>query len=154
MRNNIQHKGIVDTVSDRIVKVRVTQMSACSSCLLSGRCHSSDGRDRIIEVPADHPDEYHVGDGVMVSADARVGHLAVLLGFGLPLVLLVCAVLLGRLVTGNDVIAALGGLTVLIPYFILLHLLRKKVQCLFSFRLRKVMSAEDSNSNKRIQESL
>lgn len=143
MRNNIQHKGIVDAVSDRMIKVRVTQMSACSSCLLSGRCHSADGRDRIIEVSADHPDEYHVGDHVMVCADARVGHLAVFLGFGVPLVLLVCSVILGRLATGNDVTAALGGLAALIPYFVLLYLLRQKVGRLFSFRLRKVMSAVD-----------
>lgn len=143
MHNNIQHKGIVDSVSEGNVVVRVTQLSACSSCRMSGHCHSSEGRGKLIDVPTDDAGGYRVGDRVVVSTDARAGHLAVLLGFGLPLVLLVGLTALVHVFAGDDVFAALCGLASLIPYYIVLRLLRRMVQREVTFRLRKVIGAED-----------
>lgn len=142
MHNNIQHKGIVDSVSEGNVVVRVTQLPACSSCRMSGHCHSAEGRDKLIDVPTDDAENYQVGDEVLVSTDARVGHFAVLLGFGLPLALLVGVTVLVHVFAGDDVVAALCGLASLLPYYIALRLLRRMVQRKVTFWLRSVIGAE------------
>ncbi len=154
MQNNIQHSGIVDSVSGGHVVVRVTRLPACSSCRGSQRCHSADGGDRLIELPALDDDDYHVGDPVLVCADASVGRFAVLLGFCLPLMLLVSMTVLVHVMTHDDTVAALCGLAVLLPYYLVLRIFRLKIQRKVIFRLRKINGTEDNIKNKRIQESL
>ncbi len=154
MHNNIQHKGIVDSVSKGVVVVRVTQLPACSSCQLSGRCHSAEGRDKLIEVLSDVADSYRVGDMVLVSADAQVGRLAVLVGFVLPMVLLVGVTVFMHQLVGEDTVAALCGLGALIPYYVVLRFFRGRLQGLVTFHLRKVFGTEENNNNQRIQETL
>lgn len=154
MHNNIQHKGIVHSVSGGIVVVRVSQLTACSSCRMSGRCHSAEGRSKLINVPTDNPGCYRVGDEVLVSMDAHIGHVAVFWGFGLPLVLMVGTTALVHVAVGDDVAAALCGLAVLIPYFIGLHLFRRMLLRKVTFRLEKVLGIEDITNNQRIQGSL
>ncbi len=154
MHNNMQHKGIIDLVSGSHVSVRVNRQTACSSCQMLERCHTSDGGDRFIEVPIFDDDDYKVGDSVLVCADSKVGRLAVFLGFCLPLMLLVSMTVLVRVMTCDDTTAALCGLAALIPYYIVLRFFRLKIQRKVTFRLKKVDGAENNINNKRIQESL
>ncbi len=144
MHNKIQHKGIVDAVSNGMVVVRVTQLSACSSCQMLERCHSTDSRDKLIDVPVGDGVNYRVGDIVLVGADACVGRFAVLLAFGVPLVLFMGVIVLVREATHDDVAAALCGLVALFPYYVALRLFRGVVRRKVVFRLKKVAGAEDN----------
>ena len=78
---------------------------------------------------------YHKGQQVVVSTSLGVANRALILGFGLPLLLLV-SVLVGVLfLTSREGVAALSAIGVLIPYYIILWFLRDSVSRRVSFQL-------------------
>ena len=88
MSSKINHDGIVDKIEVDTVKVRILQTSACAACGLAKHCSSSESKEKIIDVHTD-VQGYEVGQHVVVSVSASMGYKAVLLGFGLPFLLLV-----------------------------------------------------------------
>ncbi len=74
-----------------------------------------------------------MGQEVTVIAAQAVGAKAVVLGFVVPLVVLL-AVVVGALQMGvGEAQAALGGIVALIPYYIILYLCRSKLERIFTF---------------------
>lgn len=126
MSNRIKHDGIIDSVSGDIVKVRIVQTSACAACSLSRQCNSAESKEKIIEV-ANCGSQYRVGQQVVVSVSAAMGYRAVMLGFGLPFLVLVAVVVLAYAFTSDEPLSALLGLVSLVPYYILLYLNRDKI---------------------------
>ena len=70
---------------------------------------------------------YEVGQHVVVSVSASMGYKAVLLGFGLPFLLLVAVIILVNNLTANEPLSALLGLGALVPYYLLLYLNRDRI---------------------------
>ena len=136
MDGRIKHSGIVETVGDGVVRVRIEQSSACASCRAANHCSASESKEKTIEVcqPAG---SFRVGDQVTVVASEGVGFRAVLLGFGLPFVVLVVAVWLLMQLTGNESLAALGGIACLLPYYGLLYLFRNKLRRSLRFHIEE-----------------
>lgn len=54
MKNEIRHLGVVDTVDVGLIKVRITQTSACSSCKMSGNCNASESKEKVVDVYCDN----------------------------------------------------------------------------------------------------
>ena len=73
----------------------------------------------------------------MVVASPEVGMRAVAWGFGIPFVLLVLTVFLMVRLTGNEGIAALSSLGALLPYYLVLYLLRDKLRERLSFGIER-----------------
>jgi sigma-E factor negative regulatory protein RseC len=78
---------------------------------------------------------YHVGQEVVVSASKDVANRALLLGFGLPFLLLVSVLLLATRFIANEGVVALVALGSLVPYYVLLWLFRYRIQRQISFQL-------------------
>ncbi len=135
MDNAISHAGIVEGVGQGVVRVRITQHSACSTCKVAGACHASDSKEKIIDIYNADFAQYHKGDAVVVSTDGSVGRRAVILAYVLPLLLLVAGVVVGKVITGSDAWGALAGLAMLIPYFAVLFLMRHKVRSSLQFSI-------------------
>ena len=89
MKNEIRHLGVVDTVDVGLIKVRITQTSACSSCKMSGNCNASESKEKVVDVYCDNHYGLRTGDTVIVIASQRTGFLAVLLSSVIPLIILV-----------------------------------------------------------------
>jgi len=117
------------------VKVRILQISGCSSCKAKGFCNASESKEKVIDVYQCELRGRHVGDDVTVSADISVGYFSVMLGFGLPLILLIAVIFGVSLFTKNDVLGALFGLGVLIPYYFILWVLRDKIRKKILFKI-------------------
>lgn len=138
MNGNIRHQGIIDKISKNGVKVRIVQSSACSSCQMSGHCNASESKVKMIDVPTFGTEGVlHVGDDVMVVATQRSGLVAVVLSAVVPLVLIILSLTLLLRLTGNEALAALGGIATLIPYYIILYLLRDKISRSVSFHIER-----------------
>ena len=135
MTSDIMHKGVVESVEGQKVMVRITQASACSECHARGLCRASESRDKLIEVCTAGAADFAVGSVVTVCGSESQGMKAVWFSFGLPL-LLMLAVLVGVMVmTGDERIAAASALSVLVPYFIGLFLLRDRMKKGFDFKI-------------------
>lgn len=137
MSNKIKHAGVVDGVEGECVRVRILQSSACSACKVAAHCNASETKEKIIDVMDADASHYQKGDQVMVVADTAVGFRASLYGYLLPLVLMVVTLVGVLAATHSEGWAALSALGILIPYYVLLFLMRNKLRNRLSFTLER-----------------
>ena len=135
MNQRITHSGVVDSVEDGCVHVRIVQTSACAACKVASYCNASESKEKMIDVYCDNVAAYKVGQQVTVSTSGQVAAKALLWAFGVPFVLLMVVLVLVLLLTGNEGWAALGALAALVPYYIILWLLRDKMREQLAFRI-------------------
>ena len=126
MVKRVTHEGTVVKVDGNNVFVRIVQTSACASCSLSRHCNSAESKEKTVVEQAG-ADSFRVDESVLVSVSSSLGHKAVSLGFGIPLALLLAVVMAVSGLTGNEPLAALCGVGVLIPYYILLYVFRARI---------------------------
>ncbi len=140
----ISHIGIVEDIKGQAVQVRIQQASACDLCHAKSICSSADTKEKIVEVRAAEG-SVSIGDKVMVEGAASMGMKAVFLAYVLPLVLLILVMVLclTLIAPGNEVVAALVSLGILLPYAFLLYLLKDKLSKKFRFEIRSLMNDID-----------
>jgi sigma-E factor negative regulatory protein RseC len=138
MSNKIKHAGIVDSIADGRVKVRILQTSACAACKVAGHCHASEAKEKIIDVRSNGTVAYREGQEVVVTASRDVANRALLMGFGFPFLILVVMLFVVMRLTGNEAVAALSALGSLVPYYLLLWLLRDSISRRVSFQIEEI----------------
>ena len=143
----IRHEGIIDSIdSDGHVRVRITQMAACAGCKVAAHCNASEQKVKMVDVyekPAPNPStgewrdslRYKVGDSVVVATSEAAAGRALLLGFGLPLVLLLVVLVVMLMAGCNEGVSAITALVVLLPYYLVLWLCRDRIAGNISFRI-------------------
>ena len=137
MRNTIEHPGIVERVDGRHIYVKITQLSACSACHAKGICSASDCEDKTIDV-WDASGTYRENDRVLVCGQASLGLQAVLLAFVIPLAIVLAVLIAGTVLKWNEGAMGVGGLGVLVPYYVILYCFRDKLKKKFVFTLKKL----------------
>ena len=137
MSNKIKHVGVVDGVEGECVRVRILQSSACSACKVAAHCNASETKEKIIDVMDADASHYQKGDRVMVVADTAVGFRASLYGYLLPLILMVVTLVGVLAATHSEGLAAVSALGILMPYYVLLFLMRNKLRNMLSFALER-----------------
>lgn len=135
MQARISHSGIVETVTEACVRVRILQTSACAACKVAGHCNASESKEKIVDVFCRDAAKYETGQEVTVWASKDVANKALLLGFGLPFLLLLGVLVAVLYFTDNEGLAALAALGSLIPYYFLLWLWRDSIRQKISFHL-------------------
>ena len=135
VQERISHSGIVESVSDGCVNVRILQTSACAACKVAGYCHAAEAKEKIVEVYCSNTASYTTGQEVVVSTTGSVAKRALLLGFGVPFLALVGVLVIVLKITGNEGLSALCGLAALIPYYIILYLCRDRIRRQLTFYL-------------------
>ena len=135
MGNKISHSGVIESIEDGCVHVRIVQTSACAACKVAGYCNAAESKEKIIDVFCDSVAKYKVGQQVTVSTSGQVAVKALLWAFGVPFVLLMAVLILVLLLTGNEGWAALSALVALVPYYFILWLMRNRIQQRISFQL-------------------
>ena len=135
MSNKISHSGIIEHILDDCIKVRIVQTSACAACKVASHCNAAESKVKIVDVFCSDNSTYQVGQEVVVWASKDVANKALLLGFGIPFLLLICVLLIALRFTSEEGIAALIALGSLVPYYFMLWLLRKKIQRQIAFHI-------------------
>lgn len=135
MSNKIKHSGVVENILGDSVQVRIVQTSACAACKVAGYCNASESKEKLVDVYHADTRNLRVGDVVTVTASTQVAAQALLLGFGLPFVVLVAVLIAVLLNTGNEGAAALSGLAALVPYYAVLFLFRNRIRDKLSFSI-------------------
>lgn len=138
MAESIRHTGIVVAIDEPHIKVRIVQTSACAGCRISSHCNTSESKVKEVDVyDGDASRQLTVGDTVVVSASRAIVVRAMFYGFGLPLAVMLVAIVATSAATPNETIAALAALSLLAPYYLLLYLLRDKVGAKVTFKIEK-----------------
>ena len=136
--NKISHQGIVEAIEGDEVIIRFVQTAACASCKATSHCSASDKKEKVVRVTDIEAARSHVvGDNVTVAMPVENGRLAVLLAFVVPFIILVSVLTICFWVTKDETTAALIGILALIPYYVILHLLEKRISRQFAFVIEK-----------------
>ena len=121
------------------MKVRILQTSACAACKVAAHCNASESKEKIVDVlNVAHAESLRKGDSVVVSASGDVAGNALLLGFGLPFIVLVAVLVAVLLLTDNEGLAAVSGLAALVPYYAVLWLFRDRIRRKMAFELETI----------------
>ena len=132
MYNTIEHMGVIISIDDKIAHVKIEQTSACASCHVKSVCGASDKSEKIIDANI-KDNTLKVGDQVTIIGQKSLGIQAVLLAYVLPFVVIIVTLFIANIFTTNELIIGSCALTSLIPYFIVLRLMRNKIQAKFQF---------------------
>lgn len=133
----IEHEGIIEKINDHQVTVRILQQSACSACHAKGVCMAADSKEKLVEV-VDLSGRFRENERVIIEGKESMGHKAVFWAFVLPLIILILTLILSlSLWNFSEIEAAISAMVALIPYYLILYLLRKKMANSFQFTLKK-----------------
>ena len=135
MNQRIRHSGVVESIEEGCVHVRIVQTSSCAACKVAGYCNAAESKEKMIDVYCDAVADFKVGQQVTVSTSGQVAVKALLWAFGVPFVLLLAMLILVLLLTGNEGWAALSALAILVPYYAILWLLRDKMREQLAFTI-------------------
>ena len=133
MDEKITHAGIVEQVDGGRVRVRIMQTSACAACKVAGHCNAAEAKEKLVDVFTASASQWKVGDAVTVAASRQMATQALLLAFGLPLVIMLAVLLAVLSLTGREGLSALCALGSLLPYYGVLWLLRGRLQQRMAF---------------------
>ena len=137
MADIIKHRGVVEKIEGTHVVVRIVQTSACSACSAKGLCNASESKEKQIDVYGVQA-SYRIGEEVVVCGTTSMGIRAVLLAFGVPLLILLLALFVTmRITDGDALLSAFVALLAVMPYYLLVYFMKDKLDRTFSFTIEK-----------------
>ena len=130
----IEHDGTVKKVDGNSVIVSITSNASCSGCHAEGLCGISGKEEKIIDIKG----SYNVspGDPVTVLMDQSTGFKAVALSYLVPLVIVVASLVVMSLLSFNELTAGLVSISLLVPWFLILHFFRNRINRSFAFTIK------------------
>jgi sigma-E factor negative regulatory protein RseC len=102
---------------------------------VASHCNASESKVKIVDVLRNDTKGFEVGQQVVVWASKDVANQALLLGFGVPFLLLVCVLMIALKLTDSEGVSALAAIASLVPYYVVLWLMRDRIQQRISFNL-------------------
>jgi sigma-E factor negative regulatory protein RseC len=134
----IEHKGVVALVGRNFVSVDIEVMEACGSCSSRKACAMGTSDKREIIIYTDNASAFRVGEVVNVAARQRVGMVAVLLCYILPLVVLIATLTIMVSLGCSEGLSALVTLCCTAAYYAVLALLHKHIAKRVVFTINKL----------------
>ena len=134
MGSTIDHVGIIESIENNHIRVRIDQASACASCQVKSMCASAESKEKTVDVWDAQASRYAVGQRVRVCATLSMGRNAVTLAFLVPLVLMmVWMVAALKLLNLGELPAICGVIVILTVYYMALSLFKNRLSRSFSF---------------------
>lgn len=131
---NIEHNGVVQKSDNNSVTVKILAESPCAGCHEESSCTLSGKEEKIVDIFG----KYNVlpGDNVTVLMKKSMGYAAVFLGYVFPVILVVTMVIILGSMSLPELITGLGAIALLVPYYLILWLFRKRINTNFKFTIK------------------
>ncbi|MDR2139216.1 MAG: SoxR reducing system RseC family protein [Tannerella sp.] len=137
MHQTIQYTGTIERIDPPVVYVRIMQPPACSGCHGGSSCPVPDGKSRLFEVE-DTTGNFALHEEVLLQGRYGMGMQAILLACVLPMAFVVAALGIAFGLTGDELTSGCIGLSVLLPCYGLIYLMRGKLNRKFVFTVSKI----------------
>lgn len=132
----IEHEGIIEKINGHHVTVRILQQSACSDCHAKGMCMAANSKEKLVDIH-DTTGRYQVNQRVLIEGKESVGYKAVLWAFVLPLIILLTLLVVSLSFWNfSEMEAALAAMIALVPYYLILYLLRDRLAKSLRFNIK------------------
>jgi sigma-E factor negative regulatory protein RseC len=135
----IEQKGVVEDISNGLVKVNITSFSACANCHSRQSCGIIDSSNRELFVPFDSATGISIGETVGIVMKRTMGWKATILAYVIPFLLVLITLLVLNSLKLHEVVVGMGSLAVLAPYFAVMYFRREHLRNTFSFTIRKIV---------------
>ncbi|KAA6348441.1 hypothetical protein EZS27_004133 [termite gut metagenome] len=137
MASTIEHQGVVESINETSLRIKVIQTSACVSCSAKEYCSSTDNKEQIIEINKPENSDYQTGDKVTVMVAASVGMKAVCISFIVPFFILVVSLFVFMFATNKDeLLSVIFSFILLIFYYIVVWTKRDMLKKELSFTVK------------------
>ncbi len=136
MSTDVKHDGIVKSIEGDKVFVSIISKAACLSCQVNSSCSTSDLSEKIIEVNR-YDVNFSIGESVSVALKETSGLKALMIGYMIPFMVLIATLIIVLQYTGNELMAGLASLAILVPYYFVLFVLRDFLKKQFAFFVHK-----------------
>ncbi len=133
----VQQKGIIEEIKNGIATVNITTFSACASCQANGACGMSETAEKKVHVAVEG-DLYKKGELVSVLMKKSLGLRATFLAYVVPFILIIAALIIMSSMGIKEFFAGIIALALLIPYYLILHIFKDRLQKTFQFTVNKV----------------
>lgn len=131
------HEGKIVAISAQTVHVEILLTEACQQCKSKNSCMAFNTQERIVDVVCSNPQDFQVGEVVDVKMDTVVGFKAVMYAYVLPMVLLLIVMVIGSQFLEHQLWIAFWVFVAVAFYYLLLYLLRHKINRKFKFYITK-----------------
>ena len=136
----IVHEGKIVEMDRESISVEIVNKAACATCHARGVCGASEEQVRTIVIPqtiATATAGYQVGDAVRLVLSATLGMKAVILAYGLPLAVLLAAILVFSALGIEQLYVGLFSLAAVAVYYIIFAIFRDKLDREFVFSIEQ-----------------
>ena len=134
---SVSHSGKVIAIDPDFITVEIISEAACAGCHAASLCDLTNQKTKQVVVSTPVSEWYEVGEEVWVDLRASMGHKAVWIAYVGPL-LVMLAVILGLFAAGvSELVAGLSGLGAVVLYYLVIALLKDRLQDQYVFKIRK-----------------
>ena len=135
-RENIEHPGIIHRIEDGRIWVKIQPQSACGSCHSKSYCGMAEVAEKIVQAKVMGNRTLKVGQEVIISLKKSSGYRALFLGYLLPFIVVLSSLVITLSLTGNEALAAILSVLLVIPYYYLLYQKRETIKSSFRFFIK------------------
>ena len=133
----LEHKGKITKIENKTATINIEVESACASCHAKEMCTSLDKGTKQVFAEIDN-EEFEEGEIVNVTIKESTGIKAVLLAYFLPFIFLTTTLILVLHFTESEALAGILSIAILLPYYFVLYLFRKKINKKFVIYVKKL----------------
>ena len=135
MEHRISHEGIITSIDDNNVEVKILSKSACASCNIKGACNMSEMKEKVIVIPRPKDKDLSMGQEVTVSMGLGQANKAVIFAYVIPTIILFSMMFILNHFKIEDGVNALISIGSLIPYYLILFLFKDKIKRKFEYEI-------------------
>lgn len=135
-KNEIKHRGRIIEMTPEFTTVEMLVSSACSECHAKGLCGMSETQEKVISLPTDPYATYNVGDEVELCTRMSMGMKAAWISYVIPLLILMILILSLSSIFESEVVTGLASLGGVAIYYLVIWLLRDRLNNEFVFYIK------------------
>lgn len=132
----IRQSATVIRVDAAEIEVEVCRPEACAACKAKSVCSEGGGEGKRMTLVNDGQG-YRVGEQIQLVMRRSAGLKAVIIAYLVPVVLVVAALLIFQATPMSDTTAALLTLGILVLYFVIIRLLRGRINNQLTIEIEK-----------------
>lgn len=133
----VTHPGIIKKITEKEIEISIMVTSGCSSCEIKGACTVSDVEEKSVIVNTSSPENFKLGQTITIEMKQSLGSWAVLLGYVFPFVILFTGLVIFVSVGLDQGIAGILALSLLLPYYLTLYILKDFLSSRFNYSIRQ-----------------
>lgn len=121
----ISHPATIKTVADGKITLEIAAQQSCGSCAAKKVCGSGETKTLVLE---DDGMGRQSGDQVTLVITRSMGVFAIAIAYLIPIFLIISALLIFQYFALPEITSAWITLAILVAYFVVLRLMRQKIQ--------------------------